>query len=86
MRIGDKGRIEEESKTKVFSLVTWESFHFDSARYHLSAMKLNSQTNKNTQTIKDESTPLKQAFEKYDLVLNLVSFNKTLLSTRGLGF
>jgi hypothetical protein len=31
-------------------------------------------------------TPLKQAVEKYDSVLNLVAFNKTLLSTRGLGF
>jgi hypothetical protein len=31
-------------------------------------------------------TPLKQAAEKYDLVLNLATFNKSLLSTRGLGF
>jgi hypothetical protein len=41
--------------------------HFlDSAatRYSLSAMKINSQTYKNTQTINDESTPLKQADEK----------------------
>ena len=59
---------------------------FDFARYSLSAMKINSQTEKNTQTIKDESTPLKQVTEKYDSVLNLVAFNKTLLSTRGLGF
>ena len=59
---------------------------FDSARYPLSAMKINSQIDKNKYTIKDESTPLKQAVEKYDLVLNLVSFNKTLLSTIGLGF
>jgi hypothetical protein len=59
---------------------------FDSARYPLSSMKINSQTGNNTQTIKDESTPLKQAAEKYDLVLNLVAFNKTMLSTKGLGF
>jgi hypothetical protein len=31
-------------------------------------------------------TPLKQVVEMYDSVLNLVAFNKTLLSTRGLGF
>jgi hypothetical protein len=49
-------------------------------------MKINSQTDKNTQTIKDESTPLKQAAEKYGSVLNLAVYNKTLLSTRGLGF
>jgi hypothetical protein len=49
-------------------------------------MKINSQTDKNTQTIKDESTPLKQAAEKYNSVLNLVVYNETLLSTRGLGF
>jgi hypothetical protein len=59
---------------------------FDSAIYPLSSMKINSQTYKTTQTIKDESTPLKQATEKYDSVLNLIAFNKTLLSTRGLGF
>jgi hypothetical protein len=60
--------------------------HFDSARYPLSAMKINSQIDKNTQTIKDESTPLKQAAEKCDSFLNLVVYNETLLSTRGLGF
>jgi hypothetical protein len=59
---------------------------FDSSRYPLSTMKINSQADKNTQTIKDESTPLKQAAGKYDSVLNLAAFNKTLLSTRGLGF
>jgi len=59
---------------------------FDSARYPLSSMKLNSQTNNNTQTIKDGSTPLKQAFEKCGLVLNLAVYNKTLLSRRELGF
>jgi hypothetical protein len=32
-------------------------------KYHLSAMKFNPQTDKNTYTIKDGSTPLKQAFE-----------------------
>jgi hypothetical protein len=31
-------------------------------------------------------TTLKQVAEKNDLVLNLATFNKTLLSTRGLGF
>jgi hypothetical protein len=61
-------------------------FPFDSARYPLSSMKINSQTGKNTQTIKDESTPLKQVAEKYDSVLNLAAFNKTMLSTKGLGF
>ena len=49
-------------------------------------MKINSQTYKNTQTIKDESTPLKQAAEKYDSVLNLVVYNETMISARGLGF
>ena len=60
--------------------------HFDSARYPLSAMKINSKTDKNTQTIKDESTPLKQASEKCGSILNLVVYNKTLLSRRELGF
>jgi hypothetical protein len=49
-------------------------------------MKINSQTYKNTQTIKDESTPLKQATEKYGSVLNLAIYNKILLSTKELGF
>jgi hypothetical protein len=31
-------------------------------------------------------TLLKQATEKYDSILNLVAFNMTLLSTRGLKF
>jgi hypothetical protein len=62
------------------------NFHFDSARYPLSSMKNNSQIDKNTQTIKDASTPLKQAVEKYGLVLNLDVYNKSLLSTRELGF
>jgi len=31
-------------------------------------------------------TPLKQVVEMYDSILNLVAFNNTLLSTRGLGF
>jgi hypothetical protein len=49
-------------------------------------MKINSQTDKNTQTIKDESTPLKQAAEKYNSVMKLAVYNETMLSTRGLGF
>jgi hypothetical protein len=49
-------------------------------------MKNNSQTYKNTETIKDGSTPLKQAFEKCGSVLNLTIYNNTLLSTRELGF
>jgi hypothetical protein len=49
-------------------------------------MKLNSKTYKNTKTIKDESTPLKKAVEKYGSVLNLAVYNKTLFSTRELGF
>ena len=60
--------------------------HFASARYPSSAMKLNSQKNNNTQTIKDGSTPLKQASEKFGSVLNLVVYNNTLLSKRELGF
>jgi hypothetical protein len=47
---------------------------------------LNSQIDKNTKTIKDESTPLKQASEKCGPILNLVVYNKTLLSRRELGF
>ena len=35
---------------------------------------------------KINQTPLKQVVELYDSVLNNVAFNKTLLSTRGLGF
>jgi hypothetical protein len=31
-------------------------------------------------------TPLKQVAEKYDSILNLAALNKTMLSTRGLGF
>jgi hypothetical protein len=49
-------------------------------------MKLNSQIDKNTQTIKDGSTPLKQASKKCGSVLNFVVYNKTLLSRRELGF
>jgi hypothetical protein len=49
-------------------------------------MKLNSQTYNNTHTVKDGSTPLKQAYEKCDLVFNLVVYNKTMLSRRELGF
>jgi hypothetical protein len=49
-------------------------------------MKLNLQTYKNTQTIKDGSTPLKEAFERFGSVLNLVVYNKTLLSQGELGF
>jgi hypothetical protein len=47
---------------------------------------LNLQIDKNTKTIKDESTPLKQASEKHGSVLNLVVYNKTRLSRRELGF
>jgi hypothetical protein len=36
-----------------------DSFPLDSAQYPLSIMKINSQTDKSTQTIKDRSTPLK---------------------------
>jgi hypothetical protein len=61
-------------------------YQFESARYPLSSMKLNSQEDKNTQNIKDGSTPLKQASEKCGSVLNLVVYNKTLLSRRELGF
>jgi hypothetical protein len=49
-------------------------------------MKLNSQIEKKTQTIKDGSTPLKKASEKCGSVLNLVVYNKTLLSRGELGF
>jgi hypothetical protein len=49
-------------------------------------MKINSQIDKNTQTIKDESTPLKQAAEKHNSVMNLDVYNETLMSTTGLGF
>jgi hypothetical protein len=84
--------IQKDSDNKVkLKLIIWISLpqtaaNFDSARYPLSAMKLNSQTDKNTQTIKDGSTPLKQASEKFGSVLNLVVYNKTLLSKRELGF
>jgi hypothetical protein len=60
--------------------------HFDFARYPLSAMKLNSQIDKNTHTIKDGSTPLKQVSKKFGSVLDLVVYNKTPLSKRELGF
>ena len=59
---------------------------FDFAKYSLLAMKLNPQIDKNTQTIKDGSTPLKQTSEGFGSVLNLVVYNKTLLSKRELGF
>jgi len=49
-------------------------------------MKINSQTDKNTQTIKDGSTPIKQASEKCGSVLNLDVYNKIMLSKRELGF
>jgi hypothetical protein len=49
-------------------------------------MKINSKTYNNTHTIKDGSTPLKQASENFGLVLNLVVYNKTLLSQKELGF
>jgi hypothetical protein len=49
-------------------------------------MKINSQTKKNTQTIKDGSTPLRQVYADFGSVLNLVVYNKTLLSKRELGF
>ena len=48
-------------------------------------MKLNPKTNKNTQIIKDGSTPLKQASEEFGSVLNLAVYNKTMLSKRELG-
>ena len=41
---------------------------------------------KYTQKIKDGSTPLKQASEWFGSVLNLVVYNRTMLSTRELGF
>ena len=59
---------------------------FESTIYPLSTMKPNSQTYNNTQTIKDGSTPLKEAFERFGSVLNLVVYNKTLLSQGELGF
>ena len=60
-------------------------YQFDSAQYPLSAMKLNPWTYKYTQTIKDRSIPLKQASKWYGSTLNLVVYNRTLLSKRELG-
>jgi hypothetical protein len=37
-----------------------DCFPLDSAQYPLSVVKLNSQTDKSTQTIKDRSTPLEK--------------------------
>jgi hypothetical protein len=81
-------RLQQLRKIEIYNLdqLATNCCQFDCARYPLSTMKLNSQTNKNTQTIKDGSTPLKQAFEKFGSVLNLVVYNKTLLSKRELGF
>jgi hypothetical protein len=52
-------------KTEIYNMdqLATDCWQFDSAKYHLSAMKINPQTYKNTQTIKDGSTPLKQASE-----------------------
>jgi hypothetical protein len=81
---------ESDSKVKLKLIIcirlATNCCQFDSARYPLSAMKLNPRTDKNTQTIKDGSTPLKQASEKCGLALNLVVYNKTPLSRRELGF
>ena len=78
----------QEVKTELYNmdqLVTY-CCQFDFSKYHLSTMKLNLQTKKNTQTIKDGSTPLKQASEWFGSVFNLVVYNRTLLSKRELGF
>jgi uncharacterized protein YutD len=59
------GTIQKDSdnkkKTEINDLdqLVTNCCHFDSARYSLSAMKNNSQTGKNTQTIKDESNTFK---------------------------
>jgi hypothetical protein len=48
-------RLSQSSKTKIYNLdqLATDCYQFDSARYSLPAMKLNSQTNKNIQPIKD---------------------------------
>jgi hypothetical protein len=42
-----------------------DCFPLDSAQYPLSVIKINSQTNKFTETIKDRSTPLKNKCLNY---------------------
>ena len=78
----------QEVKTEIYNLdqLATDCCQFDFEKYPLSTMKLNPQIDKNTQTIQDGSTLLKQASEWFGSVLNLVVYNRTLLSKRELGF
>ena len=62
-------RLWQQSKIEINNMdqLATNCYQFDSTRYPLSGMKLNSQTNKNTQTIKDGSTPLKKVSERFGL-------------------